>query len=275
MKTNFTSKENASPMAYIAKNKQRIKQFNDTVYLKNGDEFQLELFNPTETKVLARIELNGKSIGSGIILRPGERVFLERYISEAKKFLFETYKVNGNNKEVQKAIESNGDVVVTFFKERIENVLPITYIDNILINRYDSGKYTQPITWTTSTALLNNDKSLTSNIGLTSFSNTAPVSNYASTDSLNLDMQKKTLSKSVRSKSIETGRVEKGSYSNQKLVSDSTKFEYTYSWKSEWKILPESRKEVTINDLTQYCSNCGRRRRGDKEKFCPSCGVKF
>ena len=113
----------AVPQSFITKSKQRLKQHIDTVYLNNGDEFEIELFNPTQNKVLAKIEMNGNSIGNGIILRPGERVFLERYLDEAKKFLFETYVVNGNNKEVQDAIENNGDVVIKFYNE----ILPSTY----------------------------------------------------------------------------------------------------------------------------------------------------
>ena len=84
---------NSKPGAWIVspndKGRKSIK--NGKVFLTDGDEFEIELFNPTQNKVLAKIELNGKSIGSGIILRPGERVFLERYLDEAKKFLFETY----------------------------------------------------------------------------------------------------------------------------------------------------------------------------------------
>ena len=109
----------AVPQSFITKGKQRLKQHTNTVYLKNGDEFEIELFNPTQNKVLAKIELNGKSIGSGIILRPGERVFLERYLDEAKKFLFETYVVNGNNDEVKKAIANNGEVKVSFHNEMV------------------------------------------------------------------------------------------------------------------------------------------------------------
>ena len=82
----------AVPQSFITKSKQRLKQHTDTVYLNNGDEFEIELFNPTQNKVLSKIEINGVSIGNGIILRPGERVFLERYLDEAKKFLFETQK---------------------------------------------------------------------------------------------------------------------------------------------------------------------------------------
>jgi hypothetical protein len=62
MKTNFTV--GTHPVAYITQNKQRIKQFGDNVYLSNGDEFELEIFNPTTTKVLAKIEMNGKLIST-------------------------------------------------------------------------------------------------------------------------------------------------------------------------------------------------------------------
>ena len=109
----------AVPQSFITKGKQRLKQHIDTVYLNNGDEFEIELFNPTQNKVLAKIVMNGKSIGNGIILRPGERIFLERYLDEAKKFLFETYVVNGDNEEVKQAIANNGDVVVKFYNEDI------------------------------------------------------------------------------------------------------------------------------------------------------------
>ena len=110
----------AVPQSFITKGKQRLKQHTDTVYLKNGDEFEIELFNPKQNKVLAKIELNGKSIGSGIILRPGERVFLERYLDVAKKFLFETYVVNGNNDEVKNAIANNGVMVQPYIVDHVK-----------------------------------------------------------------------------------------------------------------------------------------------------------
>ena len=97
------------PTLFITKDKHRVKQHgNQTVYLKNGEEFELELFNPTPKKVLAQITLNEISLGNGIILRPGERVFLERYLDDAKKFIFETYTVDKNNKQVLDAIKGAG-----------------------------------------------------------------------------------------------------------------------------------------------------------------------
>ena len=59
------------------------------VYLQNGQEFEIELYNPTSEVVMAKIEMNGKSISSsGIVLRPGERVFLERFLDNSNKFKF-------------------------------------------------------------------------------------------------------------------------------------------------------------------------------------------
>lgn len=117
MKNLKTQSGSIVPQSFITKNKQRVKQYVDTVYLENGDEFEIELFNPTQNKVLAKIELNGVSIGSGIILRPGERVFLERYLNEPKKFKYETYFVDGNDASVESAIQRNGDVIVSFYNE--------------------------------------------------------------------------------------------------------------------------------------------------------------
>ena len=119
-----------TPCAYITKDRKRLKQFGQNVYLNNGDEFELELFNPSSTTVLAKIKLDGNYIsGGGIVLKPGQRVFLERYLDDARKFKFETYEVDGTSNEVLDAIAGNGDVVIDFFDEYKQPVWnnPITY----------------------------------------------------------------------------------------------------------------------------------------------------
>jgi hypothetical protein len=55
--------EVSTPQAFIAVNKSRIKQYDKsgdtpTYYLQKGQEFQLELFNPTTGTILAKIFLN-------------------------------------------------------------------------------------------------------------------------------------------------------------------------------------------------------------------------
>jgi hypothetical protein len=108
----------STPEAFVTKGKQRVKQFGGTVYLKDGDNFEIELFNPTSNYVLGKISLDGKLISnSGLILRPGERVYLERYIDSNNKFLYSTYEVSGNDAIVRNAIRSNGNVKVEFYNE--------------------------------------------------------------------------------------------------------------------------------------------------------------
>jgi hypothetical protein len=145
MSTNYVTTGEKYPEIFVTKNKQRLKQHGTSVYLNNGEEFELEFFNPTSKKILAKIKFNGVSIGSGLIIRPGERVFLERYIDTSKKFLFEIYEVNGINKQVLTAIEQNGNISVDFYKE----YEPITYSTNtILINNVNSS----PSIWYTGTS---------------------------------------------------------------------------------------------------------------------------
>lgn len=292
------------PSAYVTKTKQRIKQYDNTVYLKNGDEFEIELFNPTQNKVLAKIEINNNTIGgSGIVLRPGERVFLERYINEAKKFLFETYKVSGSNSDVQRAIKNNGDVVVRFYQEQIQPQIDL----NLWWPQYDSGirYYTSPtianppyygtsgtsnlrgsIT-TNSLATVTNTSNASSNnyfsnaslgeVTMDSLSFTTSTTPIADTFKDKVLKSKRSISKQTldQPKEIETGRIEKGSNSSQSFTYDYSKFNSYHSWISTWKILPESQKEVVIEDLAIFCTECGAKRKKDSHKFCPHCGTKF
>jgi len=45
-------------------------------------------------------------------------------MDEAKKFLFETYSIDGNDKQTKQAIQKNGDVVVKFYNEDILQLGP-------------------------------------------------------------------------------------------------------------------------------------------------------
>ena len=265
-----TTKGWVVPQSFITKSKQRLKQHVDTVYLKNGDEFEVELFNPTQSKVLAKIELNGSSIGSGIVLRPGERVFLERYLDDAKKFLFETYIVNGNNEDVQSAIARNGDVTVRFYDE----VKPQPTISTFVTTG------TSTSTWTNGSGGYS-FPTYTHDINTNYFTNTSGVAgsfdNYTYTnDNINFDVNSVfRKEKTSELRHLETGRVEKGSNSNQTFTYDNSTFN-TYPIKTNWwKIKPVSEKVLVKEDLVVYCTECGAKRKKDNHKFCPHCGTKF
>jgi ribosomal protein L44E len=310
MNKSFINTGYVTPSAYVTKNRQRVKQYNESVYLNNGDEFEIELFNPTQNKVLAKIELNGKSIGSGIIVRPGERVFLERYLDVARKFLFETYKVSGTSAEVARAIANNGLVNVKFFSEYVNPFAgmvvttnwnngysqptisqPFTYncgtggVGGMDVNQFFSGTgdFINP-TMKTGTLNLNSNISTTSIGGSGESTFTSSSMNFS--DSFSDNGMKsapkrsfmggtKKLMKTSLSNEVETGRIEQGSRSNQSFKLDSTSFNSYPSWESTWHIVPLSEKPVTREDLVLHCTHCGTKRKKDSHKFCPFCGNKF
>jgi hypothetical protein len=279
------------PCAYISKDRKRLKQFGQTVYLNNGDEFQLELFNPSSTTVLAKIKLDGSYIsGGGIVLKPGQRVFLERYLDDARKFKFETYEVDGTSNEVLDAIAGNGDVVIDFFDEYKQPVWnnPITYVGGSFggpIHIYGSNtlntNYVNGMTTTTNGNVSFTSSSNTAgvNFNTTSISNTFAGPNLRSATSRLKKSKPNSRSEvtmdMLSMDSIETGRVEKGGSSDQSFQTVNKTFNHHTCASSVWKILPMSQKVYEKQDLKVYCTNCGKKRKKDSDKFCSSCGNKF
>lgn len=292
------------PEAFVTKGKQRVKQFGGNVYLKDGDNFEIEIFNPTAGHILAKISLDDKLISySGLILRPGERIFLERYIDSNNKFLYSTYEVNGNNPVVQNAIKSNGNLKVEFFGEMptprpfYGSGTTVTIGNPTWINTFNTGTpiYGTPTTLST-TGMYNGTVTATSanfsaDATPTAFASASATytaspsgdaSSFVCLDSLTyMDMEQSSMERPKSfppqdfPRKIETGTIEKGSSSKQKFETSSREF-YTYPFhKSEWKILPNSQKPVTSDDLKQFCTNCGGKIVKSTYKFCPNCGEKI
>ena len=253
------------PSAHITTGKQRLKQNGSSVYLNNGEEFEVEIFNPKSNSVLAKIKINGNYLsGGGIIVRPGQRVFLERYLNEARKFKFEVYEVNSSSKEVQEAIKNNGEVIVEFYDETI-------YKDRPNITLSNGGSY-----WTND-YLYNGININSTTTGDFKLYNNSFTTNSAS---LNTDVDYSSslnLRKSLQTDRFkETGIIEKGSDSKQEFESVDMDFNVYPSNYSTWRILPLSEKPFTAKEVNVlYCGNCGIRRKKDTHKFCPHCGTKF
>jgi hypothetical protein len=280
-----------TPSAYITKDKKRLKQFGHNVYLNNGDEFQLELFNPTSNTVLAKIKLDGSYIsGGGIVLKPGQRVFLERYLDDPRKFKFETYEVDGTSNEVLDAIAGNGDVVIDFFDEYKQPVWnnPITYVGGSFggpIHIYGSNtlntNYVNGMTTTTNGNVSFTSSSNTAgvNFNTTSISNTFAGPNLRSATSRLKKSKPNSRSEvtmdMLSMDSIETGRVEKGGMSDQSFKTVDKTFNHYTCATSVWKILSMSQKVFEKQDLKVYCGNCGTKKRRDSHLFCPHCGEKY
>lgn len=288
----MNKKINNNPTAHIAINKSRLKQYNKNsdipvYYLNKSSEFQIELFNPTTDNILAKISLNNKPIAQGgLILRPGERVFLDRYIDVARKFKFDTYEV-ANTNEVKQAIKDNGDFKVEFFKEYIQPTInyspdlwPIN-IDNTFggpnIRGIGNHYYHANVTTNLANFKSTSDVIGEATLGLTNLSNTLDGMSFMDQElSREVKPSLKSRSKSLKSKkSIETGRVEMGSTSNQKMTTVNMNWEVLPFHTVEYKMLPVSQKVNTTQDLQvkRYCTNCGTKQK-PSFKFCPSCGAK-
>ena len=261
---------NSNPEAFITKGKQRVKQFGGSVYINDGDNFEVEIFNPTTNHILAKISMNGKIISNaGLVLRPGERVFLERHIDTNNKFVFSTYEVNGNNDQVKKAIALNGLVKVEFYNE----TSPVYWGTTTIWSQPSYFYYNQPtvtptIFYTTSANSITTGgvSSLSGSITNSSSNNTVTTT---ASGTFNLNVPQKT-------KKIETGTIEKGESSNQHFSTSERNFYYSSFHKVEWHILPKSQQPVTSKDINkQYCTECGSKITKSTFKFCPNCGNKL
>lgn len=263
------------PCAYITKGRQRIKQFGQNVYLKDGSEFEIELYNPSRQTVLSKIKINGEFInGGGVILKPGERVFLERYLDAPHKFKFETYTVDATN-ETMNAIANNGDVEILFYNEE-EIIATLTYPSIT----YGSTTYPNT-TYASNTNTVSRNMSLDESLNIfhnTSLSNSGlnlySVSDNGGKTYINKFDKKPRLrpNQNKKSKSVETGRVEKGSSSDQEFKTVSKNFNSWAVSTSVWKILPDSQRPVEKTDLINKCPKCSTKLKKTSWKFCPECG---
>ena len=313
MNTLKTKSVNDGNLSKLAVGKSLLKEYKTsectrTVYLNDGDEFQIQLFNPETTEIGAEIFIDNEPLSNIIILNPGERMWLERYTDKAKKFKFKVYTVDGDSKAVEKAIAHNGEIKIKFYRKQ----------QPIVVHTYHSPTYIykeiNPYPWTTiycsNTALnANSVNSISSDININYCSTTtgdagdkvsrampeikcfnasmpsaSSISHggldfadgssvaWASTDDNVYDLS---LSASVDNNLIETGRVGEGSHSDQKFQNVDIDLEYSPFRTEEFKILPFSRKPFTVNDARKlYCPHCGRKL-NTKFKFCPYCGERI
>ena len=297
MKTNSLSQD----FLKLAVNKSILKEYqtsksNRTVYLKNGSEFQLQLFNPLTFTICADIYINDEKIPNSLVIKPGQRVWLERYLDRAKKFLYETYEVENGNAAVEAAIKHNGLIKVKFYREDINKNTYKTSLTTSVSSNIDTFSWRNfddscvYNTFTSNADLNDSITTFTSNTTAKAFSQptvstvlynctemiTEPLLS-ASCDCCVQDTAATAITTSVNydvRDTKETGRIQEGSKSNQLLHNCDMEFS-NWSFKTEYiQILPESEKPYTVSDLQkQYCTECGRKV-NHKHKFCPYCGTK-
>ena len=263
---NVTSQD---AFAKIAVNKSLLKEYSSSkyqrvVYLNDGDEFQIQLFNPEKFPIAAKIHLNGEKLSDMLVIRPGERIWLERYLDQARKFKFSTYEIE-DSYEAKEAASLNGEVKIQFYRVKTPRQDGIVTISS-------------PISTIGSPISVCYNSIANSDCQVKSISESELASNLNSVNLASSDMSGETWYKSSYisdtacnfyasstaaepERSIETGRVEQGGYSNQKFSYVNYDFE-NWPFRTEFiSILPLSRKPVTASDLKKkYCSNCGSKR---------------
>ena len=262
------------PSAWVVSSEKGRKSIkNGKVYLKDKEEFQIELFNPLTDCVLADIKLNGNTISqSGLVIRPGERFYLDCFVDDNKKFVFNTYEVE-DCQSTKVAISKNGMLEVFFYKESVVSLKNWrNRFDRVIVEKYYPVHYphyqpywygvpnvycgtgtitTGGLSGTTTGGYYTNN--LSNNIIGTTTTNTAYFSqpiNSTYTTGINIsDLGNMTTTTSYSTNSIETGRVEKGGKSNQKFEEVDMDFEKFHISSIVLQLLPESVKPVDTKDL--------------------------
>lgn len=280
----------------IAVNKSLLKEYSNSsndriVYMNDGTEFQIQIFNPYSYTIGVSFSFNEKNGSYSswneqlLVVKPGQRVWLERYLNDEAKLLFSTYEV-GNSKAVKEAIKANGKLTIKFYKEKeqikYQPCVATVWNGNVDNNYYNYCDTVQTFDFAPKSYCSQVDAalSLDSCVGTTKLScdatNAASSIQYssASTVTTGSAATPKSVARSM-SKSIETGRIDKGSHSSQKFNTINIDFEY-YPFSTEViQILPTSQKPITSQDLQKvYCSNCGRKL-NKKYKYCPYCGAQI
>jgi hypothetical protein len=284
-----------------------LKSYKDNqIFLNNGTEFQIKLFNPLQEKVGARISMNGKVSNHILVLNPGEDVVVDRFIDEQKRMKFDTYEYDSGNSLAVNAIQKNGDIEISFFKEYQESTVTITsgtyyYYDNPIYTTngipLDSSNLTGTLningTTGTSNVFLGQSAGLPSedyatlnnvagmgNVTLGVFDNefVSPDISYKETDQSSVESP--TRSRSAKSKKLtkslkkETGRIEKGEKSDQDFEKVELNFNTISFHTIRYKLKPLSEKPTTITEIREYCVGCGYRIRNKSWSYCPKCGGK-
>ena len=275
----FATFPTPQPSAYITVNRGRIKAYGQTVYLKAESTFEIELWNPKTTPVLAKIWINGQLISeAGLIIRPGQRVYLDRFIDVAQKLKFSTYEVEDST-DAKLATRNNGKIDVIFYDEspkqyfrrnqgkKLSKIVGSSSSNNWDYNLGSGPLYSSPssfnISSSGSTAYFSNTPGIGGSVNTTISNGSLGFSTLTST----------TIDTAVNANptTVETGRIEAGEKSNQSFYESSGEFSLHACAQSNWQILPDSQKPAEISQIRSYCTTCGTKQKPNW-KFCPTCG---
>ena len=267
---NHVSKPNAWVVNSTDRGRKSIK--NGKVYLKDSEEFQIELFNPLTECVLADIKLNGQPISkTGLVLKPGQRFYLDCFIDDKKKFIFSTYEVE-QTLESLSAITNNGKLEVFFYKESVVSINNWRDRFNVVINeRYYPSYPTYPY-WTTTPYYGTGIPGAVTTLASISTPNTCSHTNTFNTYGSSSTVTNTTLMGSYTTNnsytlnnSLETGRVERGENSKQKFKEIDMEFDKYHISSVVLELLPDSRKPVELKKKKKNLISLDTLKREDDE----------
>ncbi len=239
-----------NPEVYVLHKKNRKKVFKNglenIVYLLNNDEFEIEIYNPSKITLGIKISLNDLPISQSLlVIKPGQRITLDRFIDSSNKLKFSSYLVENNN-ETKEVIKHNGGLKLEFYTEQltINNTSNFYYSNqNVGLNNYGSG-------------ILN-------------FNSEEPINVYCSNTSATIN---------IPSDQIETGRIEKSENKSLQIFSNYYGSFSTLPCRTELiQLRPESQRPLEAKDLVKKCTNCkikfGKETKLKKDwNFCSECG---
>lgn len=285
MKAKQRSATDQKPNAWIVnpkdKGRKSIKTGNK-IYLSPDQNFEIELFNPLTEAVLSEIKVNGKSVSStGLVIRPGERCYLDCFVDDKKKFVFKTYSVE-DTEESKNAISKNGVVEIFFYKEETLKLNNWREILPIIERRYYPVypywwnwpyypyHYTYPY-YTTNNTMGSGCYGTTNNLNINS---TTTSFNLSNADFVGNCSTQALYSSNINKQTFETGRIEKGELSSQTFEDIDMQFEKYHISNVIYQLLPESQRPIETKELKKFCEECGKNLKGT-EKFCSECGNKL
>lgn len=232
------------------------------IFLEDKEEFEIELFNPLAVSVLSDIKLNGQSISkTGLVLKPGQRVYLDCFIDDKKKFIFSTYEIDGGLESLN-ATQNNGLLEVFFYKE---DVITLdnwrSRFDRVIVEKWYPAYYpSHNYPWNNiycggsfgtggyGTTNIGNTTT-TTNVDLSNLNIGGSNINSSYTSDSNVSYGGTTVNNLFSMSNLETGRVEKGEVSKQKFTEVEMDFEKNYISSTIIQILPESRKPAEVKEV--------------------------
>lgn len=260
-------------------NNDRLKTYNKNskppfphYYLKDGEEFSLEFISAFSSIVGIEIKINGTKISDNyLIIEPGQRVVLDRYLDDNKRFKFAEYSLGNIDDEFTEVrneayLKSEiGVIEVKVYKqiEQINSNIYINYNQTISTNTLKPNDYFYDY-WINPKVYYGNENKINF---------TSPLNNLSFTSSTNiksLNIDNDTRDEEEK----KAGKITEGSKSDQKLDIVQMTFSDYCSVNVKLRLMPLSSKPIEKSDLVNYCSECGKKQK-KTNRFCPNCGNKL